>query len=130
MRPVRNARSTIIIGSIGVIRATDRWNEYVAALPQEHHAILLESVAATWIPVDSALAHYRACDALNLPVDEQVANGRKNFDRAGATLFGTITKMAREIGVTPWTLLTQMQRFWDRGYDGGGVMITRIGPKE
>jgi hypothetical protein len=33
-------------------------------------------------------------------------------------------------GVTPWTLLPHLQRFWERGYDGGGLSVARMGPKE
>ena len=56
-------------------------------------------------PVEAAMDHYRACDSLNLSVDVQVANGRGTFERAGSTVFGTILKMARGVGITPWTLM-------------------------
>jgi hypothetical protein len=130
VRPLRHARSTILLSSINVIRASSHWDAYLAALPPAYRGALLDAVAGTWVPIEAALAHYRACDGLNLPVDVQLANGRGTFERAGATIFGTITKMAREVGVTPWTLLPHMQRFWDRGYDGGGISVVEVGPKE
>jgi hypothetical protein len=130
IQPVRNVRSTILIGSMNVLRASPYADEYLEALAPQHRSTLFDAVAGTWIPVEAAMAHYYACDALHLPVDEQVANGRGTFDRAGATVFGTIVKMARGVGVTPWTLLPQVQRFWDRIYDGGGASVTQLGPKE
>jgi len=45
------------------------------------------------------LAHYEACDGLELPVDQQVANGRSTFDKTSGTLMGTIIRMAKEAGV-------------------------------
>jgi hypothetical protein len=124
------ARSTVIVGSIAVIKKTGRWDAYKVALPREHEEVLLHAVAATWIPVASAIAHYVTCDALGFTADEQAANGRGTYDQAGTTIFGTVTKLARGAGVTPWTLLSQLQRFWDRGYDGGGVRVTKLGPKD
>ncbi len=130
MPALRHARSTVLVGSIAVVRASPHWDAYVAALDAPHRETLLTSVAAVWIPLPAALAHYRACDALPLTADEQVANGRKTFDRAGGSIFGTVMKMAKEAGVTPWTLLSQFHRFWSRSYDGGGVQVKKVGPKE
>ena len=130
MRQLRAARSTIIISSIAVIRGNGQFDAYRDALPVEVRPVLLEAIAGTWIPVEAAVEHYRACDALALGVDAQFANGRKTFERTGATLFGTMMRMARGAGVTPWAVLENLQRFWDRGYDGGGVCVYKVGPKE
>jgi hypothetical protein len=127
---LRHARSTVLVGSIAVLRASPHWEPYVKALDPPSREVLLTSVAAAWIPLPMAAAHYRACDALALTADEQVANGRKTFDRAGGIIFGTVMKMAKEAGVTPWTLLAQFNRFWARSYDGGGVQVKKVGPKE
>jgi hypothetical protein len=120
----------VLVGSIAVLRESPHWDAYVSALEARYRETLLTSVAATWIPFDVALAHYRACDTLSLTADEQVANGRKTFDHAGGIIFGTVMKMAKEAGVTPWTLLAQFHRFWGRSYDGGGVQVLKVGPKE
>jgi hypothetical protein len=127
---MRHARSTLLIGSIDAVKTTDRWPRYLAALPARHHDILLQAVAGTWIPLEASLAHYATCDTLDFTQDEQVQNGRVTFDRSGATVFGTIIKMAKGAGVTPWTLISSFQRFWDRGYDGGGIAVYKLGPKE
>jgi hypothetical protein len=38
--------------------------------------------------------------------------------------------LARGAGVTPWQVLPLLQRMWDRGCDGGGIMVVRTGPKD
>ena len=126
----RHARSTVLIGSIGAVRGTERFDEYAALLTAEQREILLNLVAGTWVDIELALAHYQACDALGYSVDEQLANGRATFDKTSGTLLGTVLRMAKQAGVTPWSILPQFQRFWHRGYDGGGVRVTRIAPKE
>jgi hypothetical protein len=123
-------RSTILLGSIDAVRESSRWNDYMKALDAPFRETLLTTVAASWVPLEAAAAHYRACDSLGLSVEEQVNNGRKTFSRAGGVIFGTVMKMAKEVGVTPWTLLTQFHRFWSRSYDGGGVQVRKLGPKE
>ena len=130
VRPLNAARSTILLGSIAVIREAGRFDAYSALLPQEFCAPLFEAIAGTWIASSVALAHYRTCDLLDFSVDQQVANGRRTFERAGAVFFGTMMRMAKGAGVTPWTFLPHLQRFYERGYDGGGVAVYRVGPKE
>jgi hypothetical protein len=128
--PVRHARSTIVLGSIASLRHAGHFDRYAAALAPEHRDQLLQAVAGTWIPVEIARSHYRACEALSLSPDEEVGLGRAIFERTGETMFGTILRLAKGAGVTPWTLLSQLQRFWERGYDGGGLCVSRLGPKE
>ena len=130
LSPVRRARSTIIIDSMNVIRASPHKDAYLALLPPAHRDELLAAVAGSWMPVTTALAHYHACDALHLPVDEQFRNGLRTFKGGGATVFGTIAKLARGLGASPWTVLPHFQRFWERVYDGGGVSVVQLGPKE
>jgi hypothetical protein len=80
--------------------------------------------------MDAALAHYAACDSLGLTAEQHVQCGRSTFDEARGTLLGTAVRMARGAGLTPWTFLPLLQRFWDRGFDGGAVSVTRAGPKD
>jgi hypothetical protein len=125
-----SARSTVIIGSAASVRAAGRWDEYVAALAPEHRDAILGAVAGAWIPFDVARVHYAACDALGFTPDEMVANGRRTYDTVGGTLFAAVLRMAKTAGVTPWTFIEAVPRFWWRSYDGGGVQVTKLGPKE
>jgi hypothetical protein len=126
----RHARSTVLLGSFEALRASGRFDEYVGHLAPEHKDALLQAVAGTWIPMDAAVAHYAACDKLAVSHEQAFANGRTNFDKTGGALLGTVIRMAKTAGVTPWTLYPQFQRFWERAYDGGSVSIYKLGPKE
>jgi hypothetical protein len=112
------------------LRQAGHFEAYAAALAPEHRDLLLQAVAGVWIPVDVARSHYRACDALGLSPDAEVELGRTVFERTGDTMFGTVIRLAKGTGVTPWTVLPQLQRFWERGYDGGGLRVQKFGPKE
>jgi hypothetical protein len=128
--PVRNARSTIILGSIACLRQAGHFDRYSSALPSDHRDHLLEAVAGVWIPVEVTRSHYGAIEALGLGAEGEVALGRAIFDRTGDTMFGTAMRLAKGVGATPWTVLPQLQRFWERGYDGGGIRVIRTAPKE
>ncbi len=130
IRPLRHLRSTVILASIATVRSRELFDDYTRALAPAHRGEVLEAVAGTWISLEAASAHYAACDALGLSVDQQVQCGRSTFDGTRDTLLGTVTRMARGAGVTPWQVFPMFQRFWDRGLDGGGISVTRVGPKD
>ena len=130
VQPLRRVRSTLVLASIESVRRGGRFDDYERALPAEHKESLLKAVAATWIPLEIARVHYAACDSLDLPPDTIAEMGRGVFDRIRGTLLGTTVRMARGAGVTPWTVLPHLQRFWDRAYQGGGLSVIKVGPKE
>ena len=130
VQPARNARSTLILASITTLKKRGLFDEYVRALSDEHRDTLLQAVAATWLPLPAAAAHYAACDTLGLDAEQQASSGRSTFDESRGTILGTAVRMAKSAGMTPWQGFALLQRFWDRGFDGGGVGVTRVGPKD
>ncbi|HEX8794315.1 MAG TPA: hypothetical protein VF765_25400 [Polyangiaceae bacterium] len=130
IEPLRNVRSTILVASVGNIRASGYFDDYARRIPEHHRAPLFETIAGLWVPVDSALAHYAACDALNLPESSQVDFGKRSVERVGQSMVGTAIRMAKQVGATPWTFIPHIQRFWARGYDGGGLAAYKLGPKD
>jgi hypothetical protein len=39
-------------------------------------------------------------------------------------------RLARDAGATPWTIYSRLDRLWERVWRGGGVSVTRCGPKD
>jgi hypothetical protein len=128
--PVRHVRSTFVTSGIAAIRQRGRFDDYAAALDDASRELLVGAVAGAWLPVDLAVAHYRACDAINLPHDEVVAIGVEVGMRAHENVLQAVKKIAAGVGVTPWALAVQYDRLWPRMFDGGGFRISRVGPKD
>jgi hypothetical protein len=129
--PVTRVRSTLVLSSLQSLRVRGLFESYLGALDPAAHAPILEIVAGVWLDMDVALAHYRACDALGLPADLQVAMGHDVSERVQGTVLGVTARAARGVGVTPWTGLTQTPRLWDRVFDGGGgIEVRKMGPKD
>jgi hypothetical protein len=128
--PLRHLRSTLLLGSMASLKAAGHWEAYVRAIAPEALAALESAVAGMWLPLELARAHYAACDALKLSAESAVQMGRSTLAQTKTLLLGTALAIAKGGGVTPWTLLPHVQRFWQRGCDGGAMKVDRKGPKE
>lgn len=127
---MRHQRSTLVQSGIGSLREAGLYEAYVAAVRREVREEIEQAVAGMWIPIETAIAHYLACDSLGLSAESAGRLGRSTFDRSKGLLLGAAVGLARGAGVTPWTLAPHLQRFWLRGFDGGGVQAVELGPKE
>ncbi|HEX8791317.1 MAG TPA: hypothetical protein VF765_10245 [Polyangiaceae bacterium] len=128
--PMRHQRSTLLQSGMATLREAGLYEAYVGVAPRAVREEIEGAVAGMWIPIETAVEHYLACDKLGLSSESVSKLGRATFDKSKGLLLGAATSLARGAGVSPLTLAPHLQRFWLRGYDGGGVQATRLGPKE
>jgi hypothetical protein len=119
-----------MLSSRRALREAGILDAYLVHLRPEHQAALEAPSPAEWLPVELAIAHYEACDKLDLPTTQLVEIGARAVRFGHAKVADVVAKLATGAGATPWTILGQAQRFWDRTWVGGAVGITRLGPKE
>jgi hypothetical protein len=128
---VKQVRSTLITTSQRALRTRAMFDRYVELLASEHRDLLLSSVVGVWLPMEAALAHYEACDAVGFTREEQIAIGNEVGDRVHGTFLGVMVRSAKTAGVTPWLALGYSQKLFDRLFEGGGgIQVTKLGPKE
>jgi len=128
--PVTHVRSTLVAASILSLKSRGHLDAYLRNLPAPLHDTILSTVAGMWLPLEIGVAHYRAADALGLSVEEQLAVGSGVADRIQKSLLGTLARVAKGAGVTPWTALEYSPKLWSRVLQGGSVALYRLGPKE
>jgi hypothetical protein len=128
--PLRHVRSTIVASGISALRHHGHFDAYAAALDAASREVLVTTVAGAWMPIQLAITHYRACDAIQLTHDEVVAIGREVGERVHQNVLHAVKTLATGVGVTPWTLAAQYDRLYPRMFDGGGFRIVRLGPKD
>jgi hypothetical protein len=128
--PITGVRSTLLASSLMALKERDLLPRYLENLPPSLHSKVLHSVAGSWLPVDIGVAHYTAADRLELSAHEQFEIGRSVAERVQNGMLGTLVRLAKTAGVTPWTGLQQFQRLWDRLLQGGSGAVYRLGPKE
>jgi hypothetical protein len=124
-------RSTLLLSSLQSLRTRGLFERYVAVLDAAHRDAMLEAVAGAWLPMAVGIAHYRACDALELTAEEEAAMGRDVSVRVQGTVLDLLLRTARGAGVTPWAVLGALGKLWSRTFDGGGgVEVRKTGPKD
>ncbi len=124
-------RSTLIASSMASLRKHKLFDRYEGLLAPEHRERVLSTVAGVWLPVTVARAHYEACERLGLSTLEQVSIGAEVSAKIHETFLGTVVRMARQAGVTPWILLSRGHQMYSRLFQGGGgIRVIQYGPKE
>jgi hypothetical protein len=123
-------RTTWLASSLSALRERDLMDRYFQHLPGHLHASITGSVAGQWAPLELAEAHYAACDQLDLPDSELAAIGASVTRRVHGSVLSTAVKLAKQSGVTPWAAFSQFERLWSRVFDGGGVCVYQLGPKD
>jgi hypothetical protein len=123
-------RSTWLSASLRSLRERELFDSYLASIPDRHRDAVQGTVVGVWLPVEVAVAHYRACDALGLPQNEIFAIGCEVTRRVHGTLLSTAVRLVTEAGVTPWTIFAQLNRIWARIWVGGAICVLKVGPKE
>ena len=106
------------------------FERYLEHLPAEYHDVMRGPAASEWYPIDVVVEHYRAADKLEVPMQELLEMGRAATRVAHASMIGVAAKLVGEAGASPWTVIGNLQRLWERTFVGGGVGAVRVGPKE
>jgi hypothetical protein len=124
--PVTRVRGTWIASVVRALKATPHFDAYVSELDPATRTAVMGAMAGDWLDIAVLMAHYEACDRLSLP-------GEEILQIAGASLRhaqGSVLAVTARAVANPWTLLGQLQRFWDRLFMGGGTAVFKLGPKE
>lgn len=128
--PITAVRSTLIQSSLNTLRTRGHFDRYLQVLDPNFREAILGSLAPEWLPVAVAMAHYGACDALQMSQHELHEIGEDVGNRIQGTFIGTLVRRARTVGLTPWVPLAQFGRLWERLIQGGGAAVTKVGPKD
>jgi hypothetical protein len=124
-------RGTWLATSLRGVKQHGLEEAYLAKLDPKYASVIANAAYTDWLPIDVLVAHYAACDTLALPGFRLVALGTEATRNAQGAVVGMVAKLARATAeVTPWPVLSQLQRLWDRVLVGGGVSVTKLGPKE
>jgi hypothetical protein len=127
---VSHVRSTLVLSSVQSIKNHSLYEHYVKQLDPGMLETISAMIAGSWLPVETAMKHYRACDALGLSLSNEIALGYEVGSRIQSSLLGLLLKGAKGSGASPWTGLGYLDRLWERVFSGGGVGLTKLGPKE
>jgi hypothetical protein len=123
-------RSTLLVSSQQSLRIRNAYDRYLHLVDPEHRAALAELVVGVWTPVDVATAHYNACDRLGFDTAELISIGHDVEARLRNSILLNLAHVARGVGVSPLTVISQAPKFWARTFVGSEVCAERLGPKD
>ncbi len=126
---VVQVRGSLIASSLETLRQLGLFDRYIAHLPAEYHEQILYVIAASWVPIDVAMAHYRACDEMQLAESELHEIGQYVSKRIMGTFLGTLMRTATSV-IAPGSALRYYPRLWDRLLMGGGCTVSTLGSNE
>jgi hypothetical protein len=129
--PTLTVKSTLVASSRQGLFQQGHQAAYERALGAEGARRIQEAAMGNqWLPVELARLHYQAADAIGLDVDEMHAVGNVVGARIEGALMGSLARIARAGGVTPWTPLGRLDQLWFRMYQGGSIAVFELGPKD
>jgi hypothetical protein len=125
-------RGSLIASSLQTLREHGYFDRYLAQLPAPHRDHILYCLASSWLPIEVAMAHYCACEAMGLSESELLTIGESVSQRIMGTFLGTMLRSSRSVGaaLSPWIPLRQYGRVCDRLLSGGVHRVREMGPKD
>lgn len=127
---VVGVRSTLLAASTQAVRECGLYDAYVAALPQRYHEQVLGTLTPVWLPLEVAMAHYQALDSMALPEDQLVSIGYSVGGRLQGAYLSTLARGVKHARVNLWALSGKLGGLWDRVFEGGGMAVEKLGPKD
>jgi hypothetical protein len=128
---VTHVRGTVLSNAVENLRAAGVYDDYLSAMPEAHAKFMSEVLAASWVPVAHAAAHYQAVDTLALTHAQFVEIGRRNAHRIADMILVHILRQVKSLGVdTIKQAVLRMGSIHDRLWRGGGCTVIELGPKD
>lgn len=125
-----HVRSTLLLASMQSLRARGHFDAYLAELTEEQREQAIALTAGSWLPVQSALVHYLACDRVDMSRDERLEIGAEVARRIQQSPLHVLVRLSREAGASPWSVLGYAEKLRTQSWQGGGVQVLKTGPKD
>lgn len=128
--PLTAVRGILIQTSLSELRTLELFDAYRAQVDPAAFEAILANIGPSWLPLDVALAHYAACDRLDLSPEQLEQVGGRVAHRLQGALLQLLAKTVRQAGFTPWTVLGAYARMGDRIFQGSSAQYVKVGPKD
>lgn len=129
---VIEVRGSLLASSLGTLRELKLLDRYLGCLPKPLHNEVMFVLASSWVPLELAMAHYKACDDMALTEEELSEIGKQVSLRIMGTFLGTLVRSSQKLSSgAPTSLpLKQYPRLWDRIFVGGSCNVRMTGLKD
>ncbi|HEX3594446.1 MAG TPA: hypothetical protein VHU80_05070 [Polyangiaceae bacterium] len=123
-------RGTVLMASQEALKKGGYFDRYASNVDDAYRKKLLDEIVPnTWLGIDQAMAHYRACEALGLDAAVIHEMGTAVGDRINSVFVKSLIHLASGT-VQPWFAWQLAPRVWARAWKGSAVGVRKMGPTE
>lgn len=128
--PIDAMRGTNFVAGLRWLREHGHDARYFEGLTPAARSMLVAPDASAWVPLDIALIHYRALDALGLTFEERIELGASASRQLNGVVLSTIARLAGSAGLSPLVPLSRAAKLFARNFRGGAVGVFQTAPTE
>jgi hypothetical protein len=125
-----HVRSTLLQASLRMVKVHGNFERWLAAVDPHYRALIADSVAPSWLPIEAGMAHYMACDSFGLDDAALDHIGQNVGEQLQNTLLSVAAKLVRNAGVTPEAGAAAFGKLWPRLFQGGSFQLALLGRKD
>jgi hypothetical protein len=128
--PLSAVRRMLVQSSIAELKELGLYDRYCSVIDPRTLAAIMDLIGPGWLPVRLAVAHYQACDDLNL--SDKVIEGigaRAGNKMREALLVAGQNRAELSIDPPPWHLVGAFSRMGRRVYAGGSSQYVKLNSK-
>jgi hypothetical protein len=123
-------RGTVLMASQEALKKGGHFDRYTSNIEDAYKKKLLDEIVPnTWLGIDLAMAHYRACEALRLDPAVIQEMGTAVGDRINSVFVKSLIHLASGT-IQPWFAWQLAPRVWARAWKGSAVGVRKMGPTE
>jgi hypothetical protein len=120
----------VLLASQAALRTAGHFDTYASKIhPDYRSKLLVEIVPNSWLGIDQAMAHYRACEELGLTQAQIHTIGGAVGDRINSVFVKSLVRLATG-AIQPWFAWELSPRVWARAWKGSALGVRRMGPKD
>ena len=129
-RELTAVRRVLIQSSLAELKTLGVYERYCASMDPSVLAEMTSLVGPGWVPLEFVLAHYEACDQLQLDDEPIRAAGSRTAENVQRALLANGVQ-AGDPGLMelPWSMLGAFARMGKRVYEGSSSQYVKIGRK-
>jgi len=128
--PLRAVRRMLIQSSVAELKQLGVYERYRVGIAPALLEQIMDQVGPGWLPVELAMEHYYACDALELDPADIERLGAAAGENLARTLLVSGSGSTPEGEASPWSAIGAFSRMGKRIYEGGSSQYVRLGPKQ
>jgi hypothetical protein len=130
--PAAELRGTLLASSFAVVRERGKESAYFLALDPAYHEAMRAVLVQAWLPMELAVAHYRAMGLVFPEAHEQIDNGKIISERTQNGYLRTIVRALHATGSLDIpTAVRRLPAVVERMVRGGGAASAyRTGRKD